>query len=80
MKVIATFDHTHDALGSETVIKDSDWRGRLIPVPEKLDASCGLALRVEVPSYNDLKELLESQDIFPRDYYLVKSYQEYEQL
>lgn len=41
--IVITFDTTTDAMMMEIIAKDNDFPGKLIPIPNFLSASCGLA-------------------------------------
>lgn len=80
MTVLITFNNVHDALESEQTIKSSRLKGRLIPVPESIDANCGLALKVEVENIDILKSELKGHSIHWQAIFHMVSYQEYKEL
>lgn len=43
MKLIVTFHTTTDAMATEKFFKETDFPGRLIPVPREISAGCGLS-------------------------------------
>lgn len=47
MILLIAFDSTHMAIASEKKAKAAGLKARLVPTPEAISASCGLALRVK---------------------------------
>lgn len=43
--IVITFDTTTDAMMMELFAKSNDFPGQLIPIPNYLSASCGLAFK-----------------------------------
>ena len=43
LKVVITYQTTTDAMAMEKMSKNNEISGRLIPVPRKISAGCGLA-------------------------------------
>lgn len=81
MTIFITFHNVHEALDSERVIKnDPSLSGRLVPVPESIDASCGLALKLEQVDETAIKEQISAKDLSWQDIYQMVSYQDYRKL
>lgn len=80
MRVLVTFNHTCDALEAESLAKNKQLKARLIPIPESIEASCGLSLRVEVNAKDEISDILDNYQIIPNKYYEIINYSEYEQL
>lgn len=49
MTYLVAFDSTHQAMEMESWVKERGLSARLIPTPESITASCGLALKFEAP-------------------------------
>lgn len=47
MKAVLTFDRTVDAMAMESMAKEKNVTGRLIPIPTAISAGCGLCWMVE---------------------------------
>ena len=64
-KLIITFSTTTDAMAMEMVCKKSGADGRIIPVPPKIYAGCGLAWCARPESRDGLCASMEHNDIYP---------------
>lgn len=81
MTLFVTFNNVHEALESEQMLKkDSELSGRLVPVPESIDASCGLALKLEQANGAAIKDQLSANDLSWQAIYQMVSYQDYRKL
>lgn len=56
--LVITFHSTHHALKAERVMRDCGLEAKTIPVPRSISSNCGIALRVEAESGQDLEILL----------------------
>lgn len=63
MSCIATFYVTHMALMFERECKNAGYDVRIVPVPRKLSASCGLACRYPCQAEDEIRKLCLSKDI-----------------
>lgn len=73
---IVVFASSSAASQAEIKMKEKDWTGRLIPIPEQISAGCGLVLQIpmqdlkkvetfiieEAISYDGIYEVLVSKD------------------
>ena len=58
-----TFSTTTHALEAERLCKENKLPGRLIPVPTKISAGCGMALSIS-PEYSEaVKQLFEKEKL-----------------
>lgn len=62
-KVIITFHTTTQAMKMESCAKKEGVPGRLIPIPRKISAGCGMAWSAEVAHRVRLEELVEKEKI-----------------
>lgn len=65
MEVLLVFNSTHQAIEVETVLKEEK-RVRLIPTPEMIQSSCGLALKFNEADLSFVQEKLaqvKTQDL-----------------
>lgn len=57
MECLVTFDTTHMALLFEKACRASGLKARIVPVPRKLSASCGLACTYPCESEDAVKKI-----------------------
>jgi hypothetical protein len=60
---VLTFDKTIDAIAAEKICLENNIPGRLIPLPVKISAGCGLAWRMGEDDYKSYESLISSLDI-----------------
>lgn len=65
-----TFNNVHEGMKVEKELRLLI-RSRLIPIPRKISASCGMALRVESGDWDLLLELIKSLDLSFAQSYLI---------
>lgn len=58
MECIAAFNSTHQAMEMESWVKEEAIKARLIPTPESISASCGLALKFQSGDLKAITELI----------------------
>ena len=63
MKIVVTFHTTHNVLTMEKYAKQAKIEGRIVPVPRKLSASCGLAWSGPMETKEQLLEIIEKHQI-----------------
>lgn len=63
MECLATFDTTHMALYFEKSCRASGLKVRIVPVPRKISASCGLACSYECGDLARVKAVAEEKNI-----------------
>lgn len=51
MEQLVAFNSTHQALTMESWVKEKSLKARLIPTPESISASCGLALKYQTEDF-----------------------------
>ena len=54
------FENTHDAIGSEQRLQKAGLAVRIISVPPKIAAGCGLALRFSPEDYEKILPLMDT--------------------
>lgn len=69
MKLVVTFHTTTEAMKMEQTCKEQGADGRLIPVPRTISAGCGLAWCAKPEREQDLRELMERNEIHPQGIY-----------
>lgn len=57
--IVITFDTTTDAMMMEDFAKANKFGGRLIPIPNKISAGCGLAFETDMTDINRIRQILE---------------------
>jgi phage-related protein len=60
---IITFSSTTQAMVMEKLCSDNNISGRLIPLPVKISASCGLAWRMTEEDYNIYNEEIDKLEV-----------------
>jgi hypothetical protein len=63
MKILITFHTTHNVLTLEKYAKKEKVEGRIVPVPRKYSASCGLSWMGPRETESKLREILEKYSI-----------------
>ena len=48
MEALITFDKSVEAIAADDIINKNGIKGRIVSIPEQLEASCGFSLRVKV--------------------------------
>ena len=69
---VISFESTHMAIKSEKLLLDIGLNIRIIPVPREITASCGLALKINIDDFIEVKKLLEKNKIDFLDVYIVR--------
>ena len=59
---LLSFDSTHQAIKSETLLKGTTYTFRLIPTPGEITAGCGLTLKTE-EDVHDIVAFLKERSI-----------------
>ena len=62
-KIIITFFTTNDALQLEDVCMQKKIQGRLIPVPKKISASCGMAFCTDIHLESEILNTIQEDNI-----------------
>ena len=70
---VAIFHSIHRVLRAEQQLKHAGVEFLLIPVPRKLTADCGLALRVAPPQLAALLAVLAAADLRPAELYQLRA-------
>lgn len=63
MNILITFHTTHNVLTLEKYAKKEKLEGRIVPVPRKYSASCGLSWMGPGETESQLKEILKKYNI-----------------
>lgn len=61
--ILLVFESTHDALASEQVLEDNEYKLRILPTPRVFSSSCGLSIRVNSENGDQLIKLLKNNNI-----------------
>ena len=63
MHLYISFHTSSEAMATEKVAKLNNIRGKLVPLPRRISASCGMAYETDIASKTLIKNLLEANDI-----------------
>ena len=63
MQCLATFETTHMALRFEKTCRSAGYDVRIIPVPRRLSASCGLACSYPCDHKEEIHQLVQEEKI-----------------
>jgi hypothetical protein len=63
LQLIVTFASTPKAIQMESVMKQKEMPGRLIPTPTQITAGCGLAWMAPLEAKEDLLRLMEEEGV-----------------
>lgn len=66
-RLVITFHTTEEAMMMETVCKQEQMDGRLIPVPGFISAGCGLAWCAGPAQEDELRTLMQENGIVPQE-------------
>jgi len=67
---LLTFKNTHDAIGGEKVLKERQITAVVMPTPTSMTKSCGISIKVSKQSIEDVKALINRNEINVKDIYL----------
>ena len=62
-KIILTFHTTSESMRVEKIFKEYGIEGRLIPVPRKISAGCGIAWCSDIELKEKIMEVIEEKKI-----------------
>ncbi|MBO1304976.1 DUF3343 domain-containing protein [Enterococcus sp. 669A] len=57
--LVVTFDTEHEALQFSSLCKNEQIEGRLMPIPRKLSAGCGISWRSDLACESAIQELVQ---------------------
>lgn len=60
---LMVFNTTHCAIKAETLIKEGDFKARLIGTPESIVAGCGLSLKFELEDLDQIRNVIDANNI-----------------
>ena len=63
MHLYISFHTSAEAMATEKVAKLNNIKGKLVPLPRRISASCGMAYETDISSKDLIKNLLEENDI-----------------
>lgn len=72
MDILITFESTQDAMNIEKQAKDHQTKARLIAIPERISAGCGLALKTKEDHLADVRSWLAEQAIEDASIYQIR--------
>lgn len=67
---LLTFKNTHDAIGGEMLLKDRKLMPVVMPTPTSMTKSCGISIRVSKESIEEVKALINRNEIKVKEIYL----------
>ena len=63
MNLYISFHTSAEAMATEKVAALNNIKGKLVPLPRRISASCGMAYETDISSKDLIKNLLEANDI-----------------
>ena len=76
MKYILTFLSVYFVTKAEKILKQENFKVRMIPTPRKISSDCGMALEVSVENIDDVKKLLRKNKCAITGIYNNRDYSE----
>ena len=67
---LLTFKNTHDAIGSEKILKEKRLMIAVMPTPTSMTKSCGLSISVSMEAIEEVKGLISRNEVKVKDIYL----------
>lgn len=77
-QLLAVFNSAHKVMKAENILKRAGIPILLIPAPRALSTDCGLAIRYESESHEDILQNLASERVLPAFIYRKESDTHYE--
>jgi len=69
---IVSFNSTHHAIRSEKIFMENNIKVSTLPTPREISSSCGISIRFSEENLQDIKELLENNQIQYNGIYKVR--------
>ena len=63
MHLYISFHTSAEAMATEKKAKINNINGKLVPLPRRISASCGMAYETDISSKDLIKRILEENDI-----------------
>lgn len=63
IQLVVAFKSTNAAMEMESLAKSRNIPGRIIPLPAKISAGCGLAWKTELDMRNDVINFMQEENI-----------------
>ncbi|MGC9372680.1 MAG: DUF3343 domain-containing protein [Thermovirgaceae bacterium] len=73
MYCIATFETTHMAISFERSCRKAGLAVKIVPVPRKISASCGLACRFPCSEMESIKTICEEKNLVVNDFHSLQT-------
>lgn len=70
-KCYFTFPTTHQAIRAEKVLEKTGWKFKMVPVPRRISASCGIALCCLPEEAESMKAYLEKEAVPVEGFYTL---------
>lgn len=71
-KLVMFFNSTHHVIKAEAVLASSGIEVKVVPVPPRIKADCGVALRFETSLASEIETVLKQENIPYDSIHLVK--------
>jgi hypothetical protein len=68
---VVTFDSTHHAIKAERVLNEKGISIKTIPTPREITASCGLSIRFDVKMLDEVKKVVERDNLAAKGIYKI---------
>ena len=69
---IVSFDSTHHAIRSEKIFIENNIKVATMPTPREISSSCGISIRFAEENLQDIKGLLQKNEILYAGIFTVK--------
>ncbi|AWI07476.1 DUF3343 domain-containing protein [Clostridium drakei] len=66
---IITFQNTHGAISGESILKNNNIKVEIMPTPTLITKSCGISIKIETESINQVKSLVENGELAIKNIY-----------
>lgn len=67
---LLTFMNTHNAMNTESFLKQKNVRNVVMPTPTFITKSCGLSIKIDYESINTIREMINLGNIKVKGIYL----------
>lgn len=66
---IITFQNTHGAISGESILKNNNIKVEIMPTPTLITKSCGISIKIQTESINQVKSLVENGELVIKNIY-----------
>lgn len=69
---IITFNNTHEAMSAEAICLNKKLKVTMMPTPTYITKSCGISLKVDFKFYEELKSIINEEQLAHKAIYELK--------